>query len=167
MRRSLKTLGMAAGLLAGCATIATGTDQPIRIVTEKNVVGASCVLVDSKGNRSYLPHTPGTTYIARGNAPLTVRCAKPGYKTTTFVVDEGIAGATMGNVILGGGVGFILDAVSGAGQRYPDKVVVWLEPETWEDEAARQQWEDERRVYMEGIATGQSSDEAEQGSSGL
>lgn len=157
MRGWLVGATAAAGMISACATITTGTDQPIRIITEQNVVGASCTLLDSKGNRSYLPRTPGTTYITRGNAPLTVRCSKEGFKTTTFVVDEGIAGATMGNVILGGGVGFILDAASGAGQRYPDEIVIWLEPDVWEDEASQRQWQEQRRAYMEELASRRSS----------
>lgn len=154
-------------LLPGCATITTGTDQAIRIVTEKDVVGASCTLADSKGNRSFIPRTPGTTYITRGDAPLTIRCSKPGYKPTTLIVEEGIAGATMGNVILGGGIGFILDAASGAGQRYPDKVVIWLEPEAWPDEESRLQWEEERRASLETTLSAQSSEEASESEPGL
>jgi len=139
----------AVSAVTACATITTGTDQAIRVVTEKDVVGASCTFLDSKGNRSYIPRTPGTTYMPRGNAPLTVECSKPGYKSAAFVVDEGLAGATMGNVILGGGIGFIFDATSGAAQRYPDKVVIWLEPQVWPDEASRVRWEEEKRAFLE------------------
>ncbi len=57
--------------------------------------------------------------MTRGNAPLIITCTKPGYKPTTLKLDEKIAGATMGNVILGGGIGIIFDASSGAAQRYP------------------------------------------------
>jgi hypothetical protein len=135
--------------ISSCATITTGTDQGIEIVTEKDIIGASCTLEDSKGNRSFIPRTPGTTYITRGNAPLIITCAKPGFKTTTLVIDEKVAGATFGNIILGGGIGIIFDASSGAAQRYPDKVVIWMEPEEWPDENARLQWEKERHAYIE------------------
>ena len=145
--------------VAGCATITTGTDQAILVVTEKDVVGASCTFRDSKDNRSYIPRTPGTTHMPRGNAPMTIRCTKPGYKTANFVVEEGVAGATMGNVILGGGIGFIFDATSGAAQRYPDKVVIWLEPEEWPDETSRMEWEEERRVFLEQAAAAKSARE--------
>ena len=150
--RNIKCICIAA--LAGCAisscaTITSGTDQGIRIVTEKDVTGASCTLVDSKGNRSFIPHTPGTTYMTRGNAPLIITCTKPGYKPTTLKLDEKIAGATMGNVILGGGIGIIFDASSGAAQRYPDEVVIWMEPEKWSDEKSKLQWEEEKRAYIQ------------------
>jgi len=152
--------------ISACATISTGTDQAVRVITEKDVVGASCTFLDSEGNRSYIPRTPGTTYMPRGNAPLTVTCKKPGYKPATFVVEEGMAGATMGNVILGGGIGFIFDAASGAAQRYPDEVVVWLEPEEWSDEASKLQWEEEKRAFFQQSApamSDQGGDENETG----
>ena len=55
----------------------------------------------------------------------------------------------MGNIILGGGIGIIFDASSGAAQRYPEEVVIWMEPEEWRDENAKLQWEGERRAFME------------------
>ena len=142
-------VALTAFLISSCATITTGTDQRIKVVTEKDIIGASCTLVDSKGNRSFIPRTPGTTYMTRGNAPLIITCTKPGYKTTTLEIDEDVAGATMGNIILGGGIGIIFDASSGAAQRYPDKVVIWMEPEEWSDENSKSQWEEERRAFIE------------------
>lgn len=147
-------IGVCAGCaISGCATITSGTDQGIRVVTEMDVTGASCTMVDSKGNRSFIPRTPGTTYMTRGNAPLIITCSKPGYKTASLAIGEEIAGATMGNVILGGGIGIIFDASSGAAQRYPDKVVIWMEPEEWPDEASRLQWEEQRRAYIQESAS--------------
>lgn len=87
--------------------------------------------------------------MTRGNAPLNITCTKPGYKSATVQIAEKIAGATMGHVILGGGIGIILDASSGATQRYPDKVVIWMEPEEWPDDSARLQWEEAKRAYIQ------------------
>lgn len=166
--RNRASVAVIAGFaISACATITTGTDQAIRVVTEENVVGASCTFLDSEGNRSYIPRTPGTTYMPRGNAPLTVQCSKAGYKAATFVVEEGIAGATMGNVILGGGIGFIFDATSGAAQRYPDKVVIWLEPEDWPDEESRLRWEEEKRVFLEQSASSESQQQAAEEETGF
>ena len=80
---------------------------------------------------------------------MVITCTKPGYKSTTVSIEEDIAGATFGNIILGGGIGIIFDASSGAAQRYPDKVVIWMEPEEWPDEYSRLQWEEERRAYIQ------------------
>lgn len=134
---------------SGCATIATGTDQGVRVVTEKNIDGASCILVDSKGHRAFLPRTPGTTYLPRGDGPATVTCRKADFKTTTVQINEGMAGATLGNVILGGAIGIVMDAASGAAQRYPDQVFIWMEPEHWPDEQSKLQWEEDKRAHMQ------------------
>lgn len=142
-------------VMTGCATITTGTDQGIMVATEKDIIGASCTLTDSKGNRSFIARTPGKTYMTRGNAPLTITCTKPGYKITTLVLDEKIAGATMGNIILGGGIGILFDATSGAAQRYPDNVIIWMEPGEWPDEYSKLLWEEERRAYIEESASGE------------
>ncbi|NNJ93964.1 MAG: hypothetical protein HKP57_04375 [Halobacteria archaeon] len=126
--------------LAGCATISTGIDQGIRVVTEPGVTGADCTLVDKKNNVACIPNTPGTTYLSRGNGPATITCNKAGYKSSSQQLEEGIAGATAGNIIPGGGIGLIVDAASGAAQRYPDQAVVWMEPLQWDSEANRLHW---------------------------
>jgi hypothetical protein len=144
-------------LSSGCAIITTGTDQGIRVVTKPDVTGANCALIDSKGHTAYVPNTPGTTYITRGDGPLTITCRKTGYKTTSTQIEEGMAGATMGNVILGGGIGIIFDAASGAAQRYPDQVDIWLEPAVWEDEAARQRWLEQKQLYEQEKLTQQKT----------
>ena len=91
-------------VISGCATITTGTDQGINVVTEKDIIGASCTLMDSKGNRSFIPRPPGTTYMTRGNAPLVITCTMPGYKSTTLEIGEEVAGATLGNTKTGDAV---------------------------------------------------------------
>jgi hypothetical protein len=160
-------MALAACLIAGCATITTGTDQGIKLITEKDISGASCTLVDSKGNRSYIPRTPGTTYITRGNAPLTITCSKQGYKTTSLEIGEEVSGATFGNIILGGGIGIIFDASSGAAQRYSDKVIIWMEPEVWQDEDSRLRWEEERRIFIEESMSARQKNNNTWGNEGL
>ena len=135
----------------GCATITSGTDQGIRIVTEPGITGASCSIIDSKKNIAFVPHTPGTTHLTRGNGPATVTCKKPGFKPVSLPLQESLASATMGNVILGGGIGLIVDAASGAAQRYPDQVVVWLEPLEWDSETDRQRWLEEKQAYEQTV----------------
>lgn len=133
-------------LAAGCSTITTGTSQPITITTAK-VTGAKCELVDSKNGRWVVGDTPGTMEITKGDGPLTVSCSKSGYKTTKIIVEEYFAGATLGNVILGGGIGIIVDAASGAAQEYPDEVLVWMEPNTFKSKAAKKEWFAEKEAY--------------------
>lgn len=75
-------------------------------------------------------------------AEFTVTIEKEGYKTGTYNVTHemsGGGGAGMaGNVILGGGIGALVDANSGATQQLvPNPLVVQLEPEENVQESAQ------------------------------
>lgn len=144
----MKKLLLIATVLAlpACSTITTGTTQPFTVETA-GLEGASCEMIDSKGARWTISGTPETREITKGDGPLTVTCSKAGYKTTSVDVAEGFAGATLGNVILGGGVGLIVDAASGAAQEYPDKVVVWMEPNSFKSTAAKEAWFAEKAAF--------------------
>ena len=137
------------GTLTGCATITTGTDQSVTVMTEKNVSSANCELTDSKDGKWFVNNTPGTIPVRKGDGPMTVTCKKEGYLDTTTSVEETIVGATLGNILIGGGIGIIIDATSGAAQRYPDQIIVWMEPEEWESATAKQEWEQEKQAYEE------------------
>lgn len=144
-------VGVACIGLFACSTITTGTTQPFTVKTAK-VEGAKCEMVDSKQARWVVSDTPATVEITKGDGPLTVTCSKSGYKTTEVVVKEYFAGATLGNVILGGGVGVIVDAASGAAQEYPDEITVWMEPKTWPSKSAKEEWMAEKAAYEAEIA---------------
>ncbi len=132
--------------LGACSTITTGTSQPFTVKTAE-VQGASCTLTDSKGASWKVSSTPDTREITKGDGPLKVTCSKSGYKTTSVIVEEGFAGATLGNVILGGGIGLIVDAASGAAQEYPDDVTIWLEPNSFASTAAKEAWFAEKAEF--------------------
>ena len=139
-------------LTAGCATVTTGTEQNITLVTEKNVTGAKCELTDAKSKKWYVASTPGSANVHRGDGPMSVICEKSGYRTANLMVDETLAGATLGNILIGGGVGILVDAVSGSAQRYPDQITVWMEPEKWSSESDRLEWMKEKDKFDAEIA---------------
>ena len=136
----------------GCATITTGTTQSVMVKTEKNVIDASCELTDKKGGKWYVPETPGTISVRKGDGPMSIVCKKDGYKVGTLSVDETLVGATFGNIILGGGIGVFVDAASGAAQQYPDEVIIWMEPEEWTSVEEKLAWNEEKRLYEEALA---------------
>ena len=141
----------AMALVSGCATVMSGTSQSVFIDTPE-VQGAACDLTDAKGHQWHLPTTPGALSVGRGDGPMSIVCHKDGYKAGTVTAQETIAGATLGNIILGGGIGIFVDAMSGAAQRYPDKVVVWMEPQAWKSEAFHQKWLAEKADYEKELA---------------
>ena len=132
--------------LSACSTITSGTTQPFKVLTP-GAEGAKCELVDSKEGRWIISSTPETREITKGDGPLTVTCSKSGFKTASVDVAEGFAGATLGNVILGGGIGLVVDAASGAAQEYPDEVTVWLEPNSFKSSAAKEAWFAEKAAF--------------------
>lgn len=132
--------------VSACASIVSGTQQNIFIETP-HVNGAECKLSDSKNGSWYLQSTPGSVSVLKGNGPMNIVCFKSGYETTTVTVDESVAGATFGNIILGGGIGIFVDAATGAAQMYPDKVIVWMKPKSFSSSAARTSWENEKAEY--------------------
>ncbi|PCK00620.1 MAG: hypothetical protein COA45_02265 [Zetaproteobacteria bacterium] len=125
--------------LSGCATITTGVSQPFTVNTPK-ADGAKCILKDSKGAQWVINATPMTVEVRKGDGPMTVSCSKDGFSDAEVIVEEGLAGMTFGNVLLGGGIGIVVDAVSGAAQEYPDDVSVWLEPKQFSSKASADEW---------------------------
>lgn len=133
-------------VLAGCSTITTGTTQSIFINTPK-MTGAKCTLSDSAGGRWTLLQTPGAVTVNKGDGPMTILCRADGYADGITTIDETLVGATFGNIILGGGIGFIVDAASGGAQEYPDSAVVWMRPKQFSSGTAETAWRREKVEY--------------------
>lgn len=132
--------------LMGCSTITTGVSQPFTVNTPM-ADGAKCILKDSKGAQWVMNATPMTLEVRKGDGPMTVSCSKAGFNDAEIVVEEGLAGMTFGNVILGGGIGVIVDAASGAAQEYPDAVSVWLEPKQFASKASADEWSAAKQAF--------------------
>ena len=117
---------MLAGLLPGCATIIEGSGQSVGIAT--NPPGASCV-VDRKGDRlGMVAPTPGSLRLEKSKNDLTVTCKKDGFESATTSQTPRFVGTTFGNIIIGGVVGVIIDAASGANYVYPSEMKLDLAP---------------------------------------
>ena len=133
--------------ITGCASVTTGTTQSLSVETEHEVTGARCELTDSNASKWHIPDTPGTVEVKKGDGPMTIICSKEGYETAELVVEESFAGATLGNILLGGGIGVIIDASTGAAQKYPEQVIIWMKPEVWESDEQRIEWEQAKNDY--------------------
>ena len=115
-----------AGMLPGCATVINGSNQNITVSTSP--AGAQCA-VDRAGTRlGMINPTPGSLRIDKSKNDLTVTCEKDGFRTATVLQTASFGGATFGNILLGGGVGFIVDAASGANYSYPSEVRLDMAP---------------------------------------
>lgn len=120
-----KTLSLLActAILSSCSTIINGSMQPVNVASNP-AVKAECTLKDNKGV-IYNVTTPGSVMVKRGDGPIDVVCEYKS-KEGTKVVRETIEPWFFGNLILGGPIGLIIDAVSGSYQKYPDDIMITL-----------------------------------------
>jgi hypothetical protein len=116
----------AAVSLSGCASIISGTSQEIKVVT--NPPGANCQLVRGGAVIGQVYQTPGSATIQKTKDDITLACHKDGYQEASYVNHSGIDGATYGNIVLGGAVGWGVDSSIGADNRYDSVVNVSMVP---------------------------------------
>lgn len=114
-------MAVAATALVGCSSIISGTQQTISF--NSNPPGAVCALT-----RNGLPignvTTPGGIVVEKTKHNIQVTCAKEGYEDATAMLKSEVEGATFGNIILGGGIGWAIDSASGADNKYQEVVNV-------------------------------------------
>ena len=113
-------------MLSGCATIVNGSNQSVTVSTDPP--GASCKLSRQDGTLGAIPMTPGSVQVSKSKNDMVVTCEKLGYQTAVVSKSPSFGGATFGNILLGGGVGAIVDAASGANYTYPSEVHVAMAP---------------------------------------
>jgi hypothetical protein len=116
----------AAVSLSGCASIISGTSQEIKVVT--NPPGANCELLREGEVIARVYQTPGGATIQKTKHDITLACHKEGYQEASYVNHSGIDGATYGNIVLGGAVGWGVDSSIGADNRYDSVVNVSMVP---------------------------------------
>ena len=113
--------------LSGCASVIEGTSQEIKVVT--NPPGANCAFEREGSVIARVDQTPGAVTIKKTKHDITLKCTKTGYQEGTYLNHSGAAGATFGNIVLGGGIGWAIDSASGADNKYDGVVNVTLVPE--------------------------------------
>ena len=110
--------------LFGCASVSNGTSGPIRVETVGSdgaaVVGARCDLTNDYGTFSVI--TPASVIVHKSSKDLQVTCKKDGYPDATANIISRVTGSMFGNILLGGGIGAIVDHSNGSAYNYPD----WL-----------------------------------------
>lgn len=150
MKKQLSLVLASSALLIGCSTITTGTTQSLTVKTPY-ANGAECSLVDTKDATWRVSQTPQTLEVTKGNGPMTITCKKSGFKTTSYVMKEHFAGATLGNFLIGGPVGVVVDAASGAAQEYPSEISIWMEPVKFATAQDKADWNAEKMAYEESL----------------
>jgi len=113
--------------LSGCASVIEGTSQIITVNT--NPAGADCSLNRMpEGVIGRVTQTPAGVTIRKTKYDITIKCNMPGYQEATYLNHSGAAGATFGNIVLGGGIGWAVDSASGSDNKYDSPVNISLVP---------------------------------------
>ena len=111
-------------LLSACSSIVEGTSQELVINTAPE--GANCALEREGQTIGRVNPTPGGITVKKTKHDITVVCTKAGYEKTSFFNKSDVAGATVGNIILGGGIGWAIDSASGADNKYTTPMNITL-----------------------------------------
>ena len=116
-------------LATGCATVSgSGTSQPISVQTlgldGTEAAGARCDMTNDEG--TWFVNTPGSTTVRKSNKDLQVICKKSGMDIGTASVVSRTTGNMWGNIILGGGIGAIIDHNNGAAYEYPGLITIFM-----------------------------------------
>lgn len=107
-------------LLTGCASIVGSRYQTVAINTETNDVAvkkAQCELTNNKG--AWNVEAPGSVVLHKSTKPLYINCESDGVKSPEVQVDSKFSPLFFGNILFGGIIGLVVDAVDGAGFKYP------------------------------------------------
>lgn len=121
MRLLLIGLIALSALLTGCASITGSRNQPISVTTTfegKPVTGANCVLVNDKGT-FYANNTPTSVVVLKAYGDMSATCKKDESHVGSTTFQSANEGATWGNILAGGIIGYAVDAGTGAGFSYP------------------------------------------------
>lgn len=121
--------------VAACASVADGVSQNITVTTDPD--GAKCDLVREGKSIGIVNPTPGTINVDKDADDITITCERDAYLATDTTITSKFTGATFGNIILGGGIGILIDAASGANNRYPERVDVIMTPAVFRSAAER------------------------------
>jgi len=118
---AVATLGVSA-----CSSVIEGTSQEIVVYTYP--AGADCSLNREGVSIARVNPTPGAATIKKTKYDITLVCDKAGFEQATYLDKSGAAGATFGNIVLGGVIGWAIDSASGADNKYDSPINLTLVP---------------------------------------
>ena len=127
MRRPIETAAMVAlAVGSGCASITSSEMQSLALTTvdreKKAIEGAACILKNDKG--TWEAKSPSFVEVKRSAEDLNVECSKAGLPNGILKAISRATGGMFGNILLGGGIGAIIDHNTGTGYNYPDTLPV-------------------------------------------
>lgn len=113
-------------LLSGCSTVTKGTHQTVSIMTP-GAHGAECHLT-SRAIGNQVMTAPGNIAVPKSRKDIQVVCRKECFEDGVGTIQSTVAAMTAGNLLLGGGVGLVVDAASGAMNKYQPNLTIPMKP---------------------------------------
>jgi len=124
----IETVAVVAALavaVSGCASIVKGSSETIAISTVP-ANHAVCTLSNPRGK--WRVSTPGRVKVKRSEDDMDVTCQAPGYADATGTISSDFETWALGNVLIGGLVGLVVDWSTGAVNRYEHRFEVPMSP---------------------------------------
>ncbi|MBM3977738.1 MAG: PEGA domain-containing protein [Planctomycetes bacterium] len=120
MLRSVQGVVAITALLAvsSCASIVTGSEDRVKI----NSVPMGAHYETNTGHKGTTP----AEIVVADKTTLQIRCTMEGYQDASASLPPRMSGWFLGNILLGGIVGIVIDLVSGNYQTHDDEVVITL-----------------------------------------
>ena len=105
-------------LASACASIVSDHKTSL----DTSPVSASCKLVGNAYDVTIT--TPTVMELPKRAAPITATCEAPGYEKAVQVLDTEFNAAVLGNVLIGGVVGVVVDAANDNDRKYPSEFLI-------------------------------------------
>jgi hypothetical protein len=114
--------------LTGCATLTDSTEQEVAvraILDHREVAGVGCILSNDAGR--WFVTAPGRVTVHKSRGDLAISCSKDGVGSAAEVVASRFGtGQLIGNAVVSGGLGYLVDRRTGAGFDYPVTLTVLM-----------------------------------------
>lgn len=98
-------------VITGCATIFTGTQQDILVTSSP--ASAKVSIKANNGMEVFNGTTPATVKLPK-KREYAVTISMDGYQSVTLPISQSFQALYLGNIICGGLIGLVIDAVNGA-----------------------------------------------------
>lgn len=111
-------------ILSGCSSITQSESQTLALTAtyEGKPVEPECRLSNDRG--SWDVKAPVNVNIRKSGEDLNVTCKRDGMPDGLLKAISRAAGSMFGNIILGGGIGAMIDHSNGKGYDYPNQLPV-------------------------------------------
>ena len=111
-------------LATGCSSLTQSDSQSLSLTTtyQGQPVETDCKLTNDRG--TWDAKSPANVMVRKSNEDLNVTCKKQGLPDGLLKAISRAAGSMFGNIILGGGIGAMIDHSNGRGYDYPVQLPV-------------------------------------------